>query len=85
MNTKDRLEYAVLDISKYLDKKWTYLAMDSDGEFWLHEEKPELTDGTIGKHWRNFTDMDKLHLKLPYTGTAQDSLVDIKYVTGEFE
>ena len=81
MNTKDRLEYAVLDISKYLDKKWTHLAMDSSGDFWLYQGEPRF----LNHWWMGSVDNDRLHLALPYTGTAQDSLVDIKYVTGEFE
>ena len=81
MNTKDRLEYAVLDISKYLDKKWTHLAMDVDGCFWLYQGQPKL----VGGIWKGAVDNDILHLTLPYTGCPQDSLVDIKYVTGEFE
>ena len=83
MNTKDRLEYAVLDVSKYLDKKWNYLAMDADGEFWMFDTKPKIN--SINNSWcvDKGEENEELVLNLPYKGDWKDSLVDIKYVMGE--
>ena len=49
MNMKDRLEYAVLDIGRYIDKKWNFLAMDEDGEFWMFESEPKIN--SINNGW----------------------------------
>jgi len=82
---KDRLEYAVLDIGKYLDKKWKYLAMDKDGEFWLYDSEPKTNSISNGWCIDKGEENEELSLNLPYKGDWKESLVDIKYVMGDFE
>ncbi len=83
MNMKDRLEYAVLDIGRYIDKKWNFLAMDEDGEFWMFESEPKINSINNGWCVDKDGENNELVLDLPYKGDWKESLVDIKYVMGE--
>lgn len=45
----------IQDIIPFMKKGW--IAMDANGRWYYHEQKPEMSDSIIGGYWRSWNNV----------------------------
>ena len=81
------LEDALLEIIKYIDPKWKWVAKHKNGEFGVHVKKPVhspfFTDPDGGDAWWvSSGDEETLPLTLPYDDNWKECIINLEEVRG---
>jgi hypothetical protein len=80
------LESALVDIVKFIDPKYKWLARNGDGDFALHAGRPKIAPNyrRLGDYdwWVSEGDEEVLPLTLPYDGDWKESLINLEEVRG---